>query len=190
MSGNKVKIMAQGAMLASVFGVLGVINIYTGSLFDIILAYIMTIGLVYYTYLYDYHAGLSVLAATFVILFLVGEMFFTFYVTSTLTMGVFYGFCLKHQKSIKFSKYGLMIVSAIKNFLVFFLLGGLLGINVYQEGLEIYGEIMNLIPFLKNIISPIVCFGLLWVFLFVCESYIVRSYSHLIMSKLMKRKQN
>ena len=37
MSGSKVRIMAQGAMLASLFGVLGIINIYTGSFFDIIL---------------------------------------------------------------------------------------------------------------------------------------------------------
>ena len=49
MNGNKVKVMAQGAMLASLFGVLGVINLYTGSIFDIVLAYVMVIGLVYYT---------------------------------------------------------------------------------------------------------------------------------------------
>ena len=121
MNGNKVKVMAQGAMLASLFGVLGVINLYTGSIFDIVLAYVMVIGLVYYTYLYDYRAGLSVLAVTFVILFLVGELFFTFYVTFTLVMGIFYGYCLKHEKQKCFSKYGLMIISAIKNFLIFFL---------------------------------------------------------------------
>lgn len=120
MNGNKVKVMAQGAMLASLFGVLGVINLYTGSIFDIVLAYVMVIGLVYYTYLYDYRAGLSVLAVTFVILFLVGELFFTFYVTFTLVMGIFYGYCLKHEKQKCFSKYGLMIISAIKNFLIFF----------------------------------------------------------------------
>ena len=128
MNGNKVKVMAQGAMLASLFGVLGVINLYTGSIFDIVLAYVMVIGLVYYTYLYDYRAGLSVLAVTFVILFLVGELFFTFYVTFTLVMGIFYGYCLKHE------------------------------------------------------------FALLWIFLFISESYIVRVYSNIIVSKLMKRK--
>lgn len=188
MNGNKVKVMAQGAMLASLFGVLGVINLYTGSIFDIVLAYVMVIGLVYYTYLYDYRAGLSVLAVTFVILFLVGELFFTFYVTFTLVMGIFYGYCLKHEKQKCFSKYGLMIISAIKNFLIFFLLGGLLGINVYQEGLEMYREIISLIPMLKNILTLEVSFALLWIFLFISESYIVRVYSNIIVSKLMKRK--
>ena len=48
MNGNKVKVMAQGAMLASLFGVLGVINLYTGSIFDIVLAYVMAVS---YTHL-------------------------------------------------------------------------------------------------------------------------------------------
>lgn len=188
MNGNKVRIMAQGAMLASLYGVLGIINIYTGSFFDIILAYVMVVGLVYYTYLYDYRAGISVLAVTFVILFLVGELFFTFYVTFTLVMGIFYGYCLKHQKKKRFSKYGLMIISAVKNFLIFFLLGGLLGLNVYQEGLEIYQEIISLIPVYKNFLTPEITFALMWIFLFISESYIVRVYSNIIVSKMMKRK--
>lgn len=40
MSGNKVKIMSQGAIVGILFGVLGLINIYTGSIFDIIFSYI------------------------------------------------------------------------------------------------------------------------------------------------------
>ena len=65
----KLKSWHKVRMLASLLVVLGVINLYTGSIFDIVLAYVMVIGLVYYTYLYDYRAGLSVLAVTFVILF-------------------------------------------------------------------------------------------------------------------------
>lgn len=188
MSGNKVKIMSQGAMLSSLFGVLGVINIYTGSIFDIIFAYIMVLGLTYYTYLYDYKAGSCVLAVTFVVLFLVGEMFFTLYATMSLTMGVFYGFCLKERKGKRFAKYGLMIISAIKNFLIFFLLGGILGINVYQEGLEIYRSIIGVIPGIKNIFTPEITFILLWGFMFICESYVVRIYSNIFISKMVKRK--
>lgn len=188
MSGSKVKIMAQGAMISSLFGVLGIINIYTGSIFDIIFAYIMVLGLAYYTYLYDYKAGLSVLAVTFVILFLVGEIFFTLYASTSLIMGVFYGYCLKNQKSKSFAKYGLMVISAIKNFLIFFLLGGILGINVYQEGLEIYSDIVGVIPVLKNIFTPEITFCLLWLFMFVCESYVVRVYSDILIGKMMERK--
>lgn len=188
MSGSKVKIMAQGAMIASLFGVLGVINIYTGSIFDIIFAYIMVLGLVYYTYLYDYKAGLSVLAVTFVVLFLVGEIFFTLYASSSLLMGVFYGYCLRNRKSKRFAKYGLMVISAIKNFLIFFLLGGILGINVYQEGLEIYSDIMGVIPGLKNVFTPEITFCLLWLFMFICESYVVRVYSDILIGKMVKRK--
>ena len=188
MSGSKVKIMAQGAMIASLFGVLGVINIYTGSIFDIIFAYIMVLGLAYYTYLYDYKAGLSVLAVTFFVLFLVGEIFFTLYASSSLIMGVFYGSCLRNQKIKIFAKYVLMVISAIKNFLIFFLLGGILGINIYQEGMEIYGDIIGIIPGLKRVFTPEITFGLLWLFMFICESYVVRVYSDILIGKMMKRK--
>lgn len=188
MSGNKVKIMSQGAMLASLFGVLGVINIYTGSIFDIIFAYVMVLGITYYTYLYDYQAGLSVMAVTFVVLFLVGEMFFTLYASLTLLLGIFYGYCLKNHKDRRYSKYGLMVIAAIKNFLIFFILGGLLGINIYQEGLEIYRDLVGMIPILKNIFTPEIMFAILWIFMFFCESYIVRAYTNLLLGKMMKRK--
>lgn len=187
MSGNKVKIMSQGAMLASLFGVLGLINIYTGSIFDIIFSYIMVLALAYYAYLYDYKAALSVLVVTFVVLFLVGEMFFALYASITLILGVFYGYCLHNNKSKSFSKYGLIVVSALKNFIIFFLMGGLLGIDVYKEGLEIYRDIMNVIPWLKNIVTPEIGFALLWIFMFVCESYVIRSYFDIIIGKLSKR---
>lgn len=187
MSGNKIKIMSQGAMLASLFGILGIINIYTGSAFDIIFSYIMVLALAYYTYLYDYKAALSVLMVTFVVLFLVGEMFFTLYASITLILGVFYGYCLYNNKSKRFSKYGLIIVSALKNIIIFFLLGGLLGIDVYKEGLEIYRDIMNVIPWLKNIVTPEISFALLWIFMFVCESYVIRAYFDIIIAKLSKR---
>lgn len=187
MSGNKVKIMSQGAMLASLFGVLGLINIYTGSIFDIIFSYIMVLALAYYAYLYDYKAALSVLVVTFVVLFLVGEMFFALYASITLILGVFYGDCLHNNKSKSFSKYGLIVVSALKNFIIFFLMGGLLGIDVYKEGLEIYRDIMNVIPWLKNIVTPEIGFALLWIFMFVCESYVIRSYFDIIIGKLSKR---
>lgn len=188
MSGNKVKIMTRGAMLASVFGVLGLINIYTGSFFDIIFAYIMVLAIAYYTYLYDYKAGLSVVAVTFIILFLIGELFFTFYATITLSLGLFYGYCLYHHKSKKFAKYGLMIVSAVKNFVIFYLLSGILQIDFFKESLEIYREIINFLPLLKNFISPDITYFLLWLLMFICESYVVRSYFDIVLYKIKKNK--
>ena len=94
---------------------------------------------------------------------------------------------MHNNKSKRFSKYGLIVVSALKNFIIFFLMGGLLGIDVYKEGLEIYRDIMNVIPWLKNIVTPEIGFALLWIFMFVCESYVIRSYFDIIIGKLSKR---
>lgn len=188
MNHQRIKMLTSGAMLSALFGVLGIINLYTGSLFDIVFAYVMVVFLAYYTYKYDYQAGLMVVLAAFVVLFLVGEMFFTFFTSFTLILGVFYGWCLKRQKGLRFSKYGMIILSAIKNLVIFFVLGTLLGINVMQEGLEIYQGIIGMIPVLKNIISPEITFVLLWIIMFFCESYIIRVYSNLLIVKMMKRK--
>ena len=188
MNSGRIKMMTQGAMLASLFGVLGIINMYTGSLFDVLFTYVMVVILTYYTYIYDYQAGLIVLITTFFVLFLAGELFFTFFTSCTLLMGIFYGYCLKHQKSINFSKYGLIFISAIKNIVVFFILSGLLGIDVIKEGLEIYQGIINMIPFLQGILNPIIMFVVLWILMIICESYIIRVYSGLLIVKMMKRK--
>lgn len=188
MNSKRIKMMTQGAMLASLFGVLGIINLYTGSLFDVLFSYVMVVFLTYYTYIYDYQAGLIVLITTFFVLFLVGELFFTFFTSCTLLMGVFYGYCLKHQKSMNFSKYGLIVISAIKNIIIFFILGGLLGIDIVKEGLEIYQGIISMVPFLQGIFNPIVMFLVIWILMFICESYVIRVYSGLLIVKMMKRK--
>ena len=65
-------------------------------------------------------------------------------------------------------------------------MGGLLGIDVYKEGLEIYRDIMNVIPWLKSNYLRQKWFALLlWIFMFVCESYVIRSYFDIIISKLV-----
>lgn len=188
MNSKRIKMMTQGAMLASLFGVLGIINLYTGSLFDVLFSYIMVVILTYYTYLYDYRAGLIVLITTFLVLFLVGELFFTFFTSFTLLMGVFYGYCLKHEKSNKFSKYGLIFISAIKNMVIFLILGSLLGIDIIKEGVTVYQGIIRMVPFLSGIFDPIVMFLGLWILVFICESYVIRVYSGLLLVKMMKRK--
>lgn len=103
-------------------------------------------------------------------------------------MGVYYGYCLKCQKSKRVTRYGLILISVAKNILIFFVLGSMLGINVYQEGLEIYQWITSFIPFYQSLISPEISFILLWLLVFVSEAYIVIIYSGFIISKLMKRK--
>lgn len=46
MGHTNTKRMVQGAMIAGLFGVLSLLNTYTGSLFDILICYVMVVPLV------------------------------------------------------------------------------------------------------------------------------------------------
>lgn len=188
MNRNKIQMMVKGAMLASLFGVLGMINIYTGTMFDVIFTYVMVVGIVYYTLQYDYQAALSVVFVTGVVLFMVGEMFFTIFSCLTLLLGVFYGACQKRHKNNQFIKWGLMLLSALKNAIIFFMLGKLLGMDPYQEGLEMYQEIIAIIPIIKNVINPTITYAVMWILMVIGESYIVRWYSDVFVLRMKKNK--
>ena len=47
MNRKKTDMMVKGAMVASLFGALGVINVYTGTMFDIIFSYVMVVFIVW-----------------------------------------------------------------------------------------------------------------------------------------------
>lgn len=188
MNRKKTDMMVKGAMVASLFGALGVINVYTGTMFDIIFSYVMVVFIVWYTVKYDYRYALLVTLCTGVILFLVGDLYFTFYSTLTLLLGIFYGYGLIKHKSDRYIDWGLRLLSTIKNGIVFVLLGGLLGLNAYQDCIEIYQDVLHFIPFVKNVISPHVAFVLLGMALIWSESYIVRWYSDFFMVRIAKIK--
>ena len=50
MGKTNTKKMVQGAMIAAMFGVLSLLNTYTGSMFDVFICYVMVIPLVWYGY--------------------------------------------------------------------------------------------------------------------------------------------
>ena len=53
MNREKTKQIVTGAFMAALFGVLSVVNVYTGTMFDIIFIYLMTVALAYYTFKFN-----------------------------------------------------------------------------------------------------------------------------------------
>ena len=76
--------------MAALFGVLSVVNVYTGTMFDIIFIYLMTVALAYYTFKFNEKMAVLVLFTSTFILFLTGELFFTLYSFFTLPLGILY----------------------------------------------------------------------------------------------------
>ena len=75
MNREKTKQMVIGALMAAVFGVLSVINVYTGTMFDILFIYLMTVALAYYTFRFNEKMAFLVWLTSTVVLFMTGELF-------------------------------------------------------------------------------------------------------------------
>lgn len=187
MNQEKVKTMVQGAFLAAFNGALGVLNLYLGEMLDILFAYIMILPMVWYAKEKKLSDSILVVLATMFILFVIGEPFFMMFASLSLMMGVFYGEALKRNWNPRLTFYGLVGVSALKNGIVFFLFGKLLGLSVFEEGKEIYQMLMGWLPGIENVISLDVMFVLLWVVLFLSEADIVIVYSKLFLKRIAQR---
>lgn len=103
--------------MAALFGVLSVVNVYTGTMFDIIFIYLMTVALAYYTFKFNEKMAVLVLFTSTFILFLTGELFFTLYSFFTLPLGILYIYCIKKKID---GKWILRVYSMLKNYIVLF----------------------------------------------------------------------
>ena len=196
MNREKTKQIVTGAFMAALFGVLSVVNVYTGTMFDIIFIYLMTVALAYYTFKFNEKMAVLVLFTSTFILFLTGELFFTLYSFFTLPLGILYIYCLK--KNID-GKWILRVYSMLKNFVVLFLLNSscflnssfvnsLLGLNTFTDAKDIYYSIIGLFPFLESDFLKNGMFIILWVVLSFSEVYIIKVYTNLFILRMNKNK--
>lgn len=185
MNREKTKQIVTGAFMAALFGVLSVVNVYTGTMFDIIFIYLMTVALAYYTFKFNEKMAVLVLFTSTFILFLTGELFFTLYSFFTLPLGILYIYCIK--KNID-GKWILRVYSMLKNFVVLFLLNSLLGLNTFTDAKDIYYSIVGLFPFLESDFLKNGMFIILWVVLSFSEVYIIKVYTNLFILRMNKNK--
>ena len=184
MNREKTKQMVTGALMAAVFGVLSVINVYTGTMFDILFIYLMTVALAYYTFRFNEKMAFLVWITSTVVLFMTGELFFTLYSFFTLPLGILYIYCQRHD--VKQTKWVLRGYSAFKNFIILFLLGSLLGLNTFQDTKEIYQSIVSVLPFLKSDFLMNSMFIILWLILSFSEVYIIKVYTNIFILRMNK----
>lgn len=178
--------IVQGAMIAAIYGVFGLMNTYTGSVFDIFIGYIMVLPMTWYAYEYALKYSLSLYISSAVVVFISSQITFWLFSIPTLLLGVFYG-VYKRRKG-KHMFLGLVCISAIKNSIVFFIFGGMMGISVYTESREIYQEIIAILPVVKNVISVNISFVVMWILIFLCEAYCVLMYGNIFLQRIIKKK--
>ena len=164
---------------------LSVVNVYTGTMFDIIFIYLMTVALAYYTFKFNEKMAVLVLFTSTFILFLTGELFFTLY--SFFYFTIRYFIYLLYKKKID-GKWILRVYSMLKNYIVLFLLNSLLGLNTFTDAKDIYYSIVGLFPFLESDFLKNGMFIILWIVLSFSEVYIIKVYTNLFILRMNKNK--
>ena len=173
---NNTKKMVQGAMIAAIFGVLSLLNTYTGSMFDIFICYIMTVPMVWYGYHYGMKNNVILSIVALVVIALVGMPFFIVCSLTSCIIGIFLGEALQRQAKKSTILVVVFIASLLKNILVYQVFAGLFGIDIYMEISQIYKTLVELMPNMANQISIEMLLSMIpivFIILSVAEMYII-----------------
>lgn len=181
------KRMVQGAMIAALFGVLSLINTYTGSLFDIFICYGMVIPLVWYGYTYNIRDNMIVCIVSMIVIAMVGLPFFVISSFSSCLTGLFIGEALKRRLSKGKILLGTFVIMLINNILLYEVFAGLLQMNIADEMTLMYQEMVTVMPQISQRISLDMVISIIPVVLIVMsamEMYVVILICQLTLSRL------
>ena len=145
--------LVQGALIASLYGVLAVLNTMTGTMFDVLIGYGMSIPMAIYTYKTGFKESFMAAIASMFIAFMFGTISYVLIVLSSLGMGIIVGLCLK-KKAKKETM--LLLGSAIfflSDFLSFYVFSGVLGIDLVAQTKEMYHQMTAVLPSLSQAFS-------------------------------------
>ena len=179
--------LVQGALIAALFGVLAVLNTMTGTMFDSLIGYGMTIPMAIYSYKTGLKEALMTSLASMVIAFLFGTLSYVLIVLSSLGMGTVVGLCLKN----KAKKETMLVLGAtfffLSDFLYFYIFSGVLGINLIAESKEMYNQIIAVVPSLSNVFTFQNFYNLIPLFILIMsflQSYLVMMLCALFFKRL------
>lgn len=176
MGKTNTKKMVQGAMIAAIFGVLSILNTYTGSLFDIFICYVMVIPLVWYGYTYNLKDNFIVSLVSMFVIAMVGLPFFVISSISSCLAGLFIGEALKRQANRETIMLGTFVATLFNNFLIYEVFSGLLGMNLIAEMEDMYQMMQTALPSLTQNLSLEVFISfipLVLIIMSVMEMYVI-----------------
>ncbi len=129
----KTRKIVQGAMIAGIFGLLSLINTYTGEMFDIFIGYAMVIGLVWYGYQYDLKDNIICAIACMIIVAMVSTPYMMVVALTSCLNGIAVSEMIKRKASL-LQIFGVVwLVCFFNNFLIYEVLSGLLGMDLVKE---------------------------------------------------------
>ena len=179
----KTKKLVQGAMIAGLFGVVALINTYTGGFFDVFFCYGMVSPLAWYGYHYSLKDNFIVVLASMVVVMMVSSPFFIISSLSACLSGVFIGEMLKRKASKGILFLGVFLINIINNLLIYEVFAGVLGMDLVSEMTLIYNELSQFLPYLSldKVLSIIPIVLVITSFL---EMYVIVVLTQLILRRL------
>lgn len=145
--------LVQGALIASLYGVLAVLNTMTGTMFDVLIGYGMSIPIAIYTHKTGLKEALMTAIASMIIAFMFGTLSYVLIVFSSLGMGIVVGLCLKKKAKKETMLLAGSAIFFLSDFLSFYVFSGVLGINLISETKEMYNQMIAMVPSIQQAFS-------------------------------------
>ncbi len=186
MGKTNTKKMVQGAMIAAMFGVLSLLNTYTGSMFDVFICYVMVIPLVWYGYAYTLKDNIVVSFVAMVVIAMVGLPFFVISSISSCLAGLFIGEALKRKVKKETILMGTLLVTFLNNILLYEVFSGLLGMNLVAEMREMYQMLIEIMPSLASqltVETVISMIPIILIIMSVLEMYVIILLCQIVLSR-------
>lgn len=183
MGNNRIRVITYGAMIAALSAVFGLANLVSGGIIDVLFSYILTMAVFYYSYRFGNFNGFVTATASFLLLLLIGIIFFAVFTYATMFLGIIMAWLLNNRRSYRMCTVVLTGAGALKNLLIFNLMAKILGIDMQQETFELLRS-FNIGIDLMGIIywtTPAVI-GFM-------EATMVNNYSRLVLTKIRKYHQ-
>lgn len=147
----KTKSVVQGAMIAALFGMLSLLNTYTGGMIDIFICYAMVIPVAWYGYQYNIKLNILVSIASIIVIMMFGMPFFIISSFSSLVIGVFLGEMIKRKAKKEYILLGTLAICLLNNIMIYYGFSGLLGMDIVSEMKVMHSDLSLLYPPLANV---------------------------------------
>lgn len=185
MNSLQTKKIAQGAMIASLCGVLSLLNTYTGGFFDLFIYYFIAIYIAWYGYRFDLKSNILVLIVSLIVVFFTGIPTFIIQAFAYSIVGLFIGEALKRKASKTSIIAGTFFLCLMNNIMIYTIFSAIFEINLIDEMNILYQQLNQLLPNMPVSYELFLSFIPLVICLMsILETYVINLLCQLVFTKL------
>lgn len=185
MNSLQTKKIAQGAMIASLCGILSLLNTYTGGFFDLFIYYFIAIYIAWYGYQFDLKSNILVTIVSVIVIFFTGIPTFIIQAFAYSIVGIFIGEALKRKASKTVIIFGTFLLCLLNNIMIYTIFSALFEINLIDEMNILYRQLNQLLPNIPVSYELFLSFIPLVICLMsILETYVINLLCQLVFTKL------